>query len=958
MRNHRPIPAQYLKTQLYNSNKMKKNCHEHFKHFLVYSSFILMGYLGWGQQSPTITGTILASDGMPIPGVNILEKGTNNGVVSDFDGKYSITLRGGTKTLIFSYIGYKTIERSVGAETLVNVTLEEDSQNLDEVVVIGYAPVERKKVLGSISTVKAESIEQATPVQAFDAVQGKLAGVQILSNNGPGQGFDIRIRGVSTFGSGTSPLYVVDGQQLDNIDNIDPNDIASLEVLKDGATAAIYGSKAANGVVLITTKSGKAGDLKIELSQTTGFNTLVGDLPVVNSQERFLLEKKRSGNLENLPRIERDSLSLLRRNDYDLQDLLTRPGVRNQTNISVSGGSDKITFFWNTGYLNEEGVVINSNYKRINTQLKLDAKVSNKLKLGTRISLTHQDKSGLTEGGVFTHLVERLPYLPLYQPDGTFTPTIAGRKNPLAFANLQVRDDRDYRIQTFNYAQLQLFPNLTLKSTLGINWRFRKRDDFDTRLIANRFNTGSNQGRVRQAMTYDIQQENFINYKNNWGNHDLGAFAGMQIQRYFIENTDFRSRILNNEYVQTLNNASPGSITGDNNLNERHNLFSLFAGFNYDYADKYLIGATIRRDGSSRFGDENEYGIFPSATLGWRVSNENFLKESEFLTNLLFRASWGVVGNERIGNYLFTGALEPGYAYDGISGIAPTRLGNPELSWEETESVNLGMDLSLLRNRLEINFDLWQKNTTGLLATTPLPEESGFTGIVRNVGAVDNKGIDFNISGTIIDSKNFTWSSNFNIGFLENEVTKLDGGTEFYPAGRYLVREGEPIGNIFGYKNLGVYQYNESNAYSDDGSRLTPNFDSGGNFTNYTLNGSEYSGNVNQIKVGGRTPEGGDIIWEDLDGDFNITADDRQIVGNGLATTYGGFSHDIRYKNLSLNFLFDFSLNHDIYSRWDEDRNDLAAGAESPGPERVYGAWFEQGDETIYLDWIGFHKTV
>ncbi|SHJ23107.1 SusC/RagA family TonB-linked outer membrane protein [Pseudozobellia thermophila] len=927
---------------------MKKNSHEHFKRLLVFSSFLLVGYLGWGQQGPTITGTIIAADGMPIPGVNILEKGTANGVVSDFDGNYSITLRGNNKTLVFSYIGYKTVERSIGSTNLVNITLEEDSQNLDEVVVIGYAPVERKKVLGSISTVKAESIEQATPVQAFDAVQGKLAGVQILSNNGPGQGFDIRIRGVSTFGSGTSPLYVVDGQQLDNIDNIDPNDIASLEVLKDGATAAIYGSKAANGVVLITTKSGKSGGLTIELSQTTGFNTLVGDLPVVNTEERFLLEKKRSGDLESLPRLERDSLSLLRRNDYDLQDLLTRPGVRNQTNISVSGGNEKVTFFWNTGYLNEEGVVINSNYKRINTQLKLDAKVSNKLKLGTRVSLTHQDKSGLTEGGVFTHLVERLPYLPLYQPDGTFTPTIGGRKNPLAFANLQVRDDRDYRIQTFNYAQLQLFPNLTLKSTLGINWRFRKQDDFDTRLIANRYDTGSNQARVRQDMTYDIQQENFINYKKNWGDHDLGAFAGMQIQKYFIENTDFRSRILNNEYVQTLNNASPGSITGDNNQNERHNLFSLFAGFNYDFLDKYLIGGTIRRDGSSRFGDENEYGIFPSATLGWRISNENFLKGSTFLNNLLVRGSWGVVGNERIGNYLFTGALEPGYAYDGISGIAATRLGNPELSWEETESVNLGVDMSFFKNRLEINLDFWEKNTTGLLATTPLPEESGFTGIVRNVGAVDNKGIDFNISGTIIDSKNFTWSSNFNIGFLENEVTKLDGGTEFYPQGRYLVREGEPIGNIFGYKNLGVYQYNESNAYSDDGARLTPNFDSGGNFTNYTLNGSEYNGNVNRLTVGGRTPEGGDIIWEDVDGDFNITADDRQIIGNGLATTYGGFSHDIRYKSLSLNFLFDFSLNHDIYSRWDEDRNDLAAGAESPGPERVYGAWFEPGDETIY----------
>jgi len=911
---------------------------------ILFSSFSAINL----EAQERISGTVAGPDGIPIPGVNVIQKGTNKGSVSDFDGNYSIVLTSGQRTLVFSYLGFQTKEIAVGNQSTINATLEEDIESLDEVV-IGYAPIAREKLLGAVSSVKATSIEQATPVQTFDAIQGKLAGVQILSNNGPGQGFDIRIRGVSSFG-GSSPLYVVDGQQLENIDNIDPSDIQSLEVLKDGATAAIYGSRASNGVVIISTKSGKSGKLRLDLTHNTGFNSLVGDLPVVNSAERFLLEKKRSGNLENLPRFERDSLSLLRRNDYDLQSMLTRPAVRSQTNVALSGGSDKATFYWNTGYLKEEGIVINSGYKRINTQLKVDVKPSDKLKVGTRLSLTHQDKSGLTEGGIFTHLVERLPYLPLFNPDGSYTPTIGGRKNPLAFANLQVRDDRDFRIQSFNYAQLQLAPNLTIKSTLGLNWRFRKRDDFDTRLIANRIETGTDQGRVRQDMTYDIQQENYLNYKNNWGDHDLAAFGGLQIQKYVVENTDFRSRILNNSYVQTLNNASPGSITSDGTQNRRRNLYSLFAGFNYDYGNKYLIGGTIRRDGSSRFGNENEFGYFPSATLGWRVSKESFLKDSKLLNNLLFRASWGIVGNQQnIGDYLFTGALEPGFSYNGESGIAATRLGNSALTWEESESVNLGFDLSLLNKRLDISFDAWEKNTTGLLATTPLPEESGFSGIIRNVGAVTNRGIDLSISGTIIDSKDFTWDSNFNIGFLENEVTKLDGGTEFYPGGgRYLIREGEAIGNIFGYNNLGVYQYNESNAYTDDGVRLTPNFDSDGNFINYSFNGEEYTGTVNKIKVAGRTPQGGDIIWEDTDGNFNINAEDRQILGNGIPTTSGGFSHNIRYKNLSVSLLFDFVLNHDIYNRWDEDRNDLAAGAESPGPERIYGAWFEPGDVTIY----------
>jgi len=903
------------------------------------------------QAQNTVTGKVIGEDGEPLLGVNVFQKGTSVGTSTNIDGDYSINLNtSGERILVFSFVGYETKEIPVGLDTTINITLAEQTEGLNEIVIIGYQAVEREKVLGSIATVKAEQIEQATPVQAFDAIQGRVAGVQILNNNGPGQGFDIRVRGVSTFGAGTSPLYVVDGQQLDNIDNIDPGDIASLEVLKDGATAAIYGSKAANGVVIITTKGGKTGKTRINITNITGFNNLVGDLRVVNTEERFLLERLRSGNPDNLTRLERDSLSLLRRNDFDLQDLLTRTAVRNQTSVAFSGGDDKLKYYWNTGFLREEGIVINSGFKRMNTQFKLDFTPNKKLKFGTRTTITHQDKEGLTEGGVFTHLVERLPYLPLRNPDGTFTPTIAGRKNPLAFANLQVRDDRDFRIQTFNYAQLEILPKLTVKSTLGVNFRYRKRDDFDTRLIANRFETGFDQGRVRQALTYDIQQENFVNYRNKWDDHSFGAFAGMQIQRYFIENTDFRSREFANGYIQTLNNANPGTITGDNNSNQRHNLYSLFGGFTYDYKNKYLVGATIRRDGSSRFGQQNKFGYFPSASLGWKASKEEFLIDSDVVNNLLFKASWGIVGNERIGNYLFTGVLEPGSAYSGISGIAPTRLGNSELSWEETESINLGFDLGLFKNRLQVNVDFWQKTTTDILATTPLPEESGFTGILRNAGSVENRGIDFNVTGDIIDTKDFTWTSNFNIGYLQNKVTSLANGTEFFagPNASYVIREGESIGSIFGYQNLGVYQYDESNAYADDGTQLTPNFDDEGNFQNYTLNGELFTGNINQIRLSGRTLQGGDIIWNDLNGDFNITVDDRKIIGNGLGTTYGGFSNDFRYKNFTVSVLFDFTLNFDIYSRWDELRNDFAAGAESPGPERIFGAWSQPGDVTVY----------
>ncbi|MFH4967444.1 TonB-dependent receptor [Gaetbulibacter sp. M240] len=910
--------------------------------FLLMSIFSVVN----SQAQERITGAVSSANGMPLPGVNVLQKGTGNGTVTDFDGNFSITMRPGSKTLVFSYLGYVTEEITISNQTTISVVLQEDMEALNEVVVIGYAAVDKKKVLGSITGIKAESMEQATPITAFDAVQGKLAGVQIATNNGPGAGFDIQIRGVSTFGAGTQPLYVVDGQQLEDIDNLNPNDIESIEVLKDGATAAIYGSKAANGVVLITTKSGKEGKLSLDVSSITGLSTLVGDLPVSNAAQRTLYERLRSNNPDNPTGGELDSLNLLRRNSYDLQELITRMATRQQINVALSGGDKKTKYYFNTGFLNSEGIVRSSGYRRINTQLRVDVNPTRTLKVGTRINLSYDKQYGVNENNAWRQVTFRVPYYPLFQPDGSYTPTIAGQRNPLADADFRILDNKNYRSQIFTYAELEVLPKLKVKSTLGINFRLFEREFFEPRLLSGNFATGTPRGSERRDRTYDIQQENYLNYRNKWGKHNFAAFGGMQIQKYSRAFSDIYSPTFNNEIIRTFNNAAPGSIIA-NNFNENHNIYSLFGGFNYDFANKYLIGATIRRDGSSRFGDENEFGYFPSATLGWRVTNENFLKNNALINNLLFRASWGVVGNERIGNYEFTSAFEPGFDYNGMAGIGSTRLGNSELSWEETESVNLGFDLSMFKNRLDINFDLWEKNTTGLLANTPLPEESGFTGIRRNVGAVNNRGIDLNITGTLLKAKDFSWTSNFNIGYLENEVTKLDGGTPF-ESGAYRIEEGQPIGNIYGYKNLGVFPYDESNAFTPDGVQLTPNFDSTGAFTNYTLNGSDYTGDVEQLRANNQTLRGGDIFWQDLDGNFVIDNNDRQVIGNGLPTTYGGFSHNLRYKNFSVSVLFDYSFGFDIYRVYDEVRNDLNSANETPGPDRITGAWREQGDMTVY----------
>ena len=919
-----------------------------FSGFLFLLILLISGFTANNLNAQDrITGQVTDGSGETLIGVNIIQKGTSNGTTTDLDGNYSIPLVSGDRILEFSYTGYQTQEVALGANSSINVVLKESSSQLDEVVVIGYAPVSRKKVLGAMASVKEDEIVQATPIGAFDAVQGRMSGVQILSNGGPGAGFDIRVRGVSTFsGGGTSPLYVVDGQQLDDIDNLDPNDIKTLEVLKDGATAAIYGSKAANGVVLITTKSGEAGELKVDVSSITSVSSLVGDIRVSNTRQRILYEKLRQDNPDNLTTQERDSLSAINRNSNDLQKLVTRQSLRQQVNVGVRGGGKKGKFYWNTGYLDENGIIIQSEYQRLNSLLKVDMTPNKRFKIGTKLNLTYEDQVGLQEPAVFQQLVERVAYFPIFEPNGDLSPEINARQNPVAETERNIRT-RNFRAQTFSYAQLEILPNFSLKSTLGVNYRLNKLDDFQPTITINP-NSGIPIGRQRFRMTYDIQQENYFNYKNTWGDHDFGAFAGMQVQKYFFENIDQRSNFISDD-IETFNNIDPTTLTVLNATNSRNNLFSLFAGFNYDYQNKYLFGATIRRDGSSRFGENNKFGYFPSATLGWRVTNEEFLKDNSIISNLLIRASFGITGNERIGNYDFTGAFLPGAIYNGVNGIYPTRLANPDLSWESTTSTNLGFDIGLLKNRIDLTIDLWEKNTTDLLASVPLPEESGFSSIRKNVGAVDNRGIDVGIGGTILQTKDFSWYSSFNISYQENEVTKLDGGTPFEVNGQYLVEEGQPIGNMYGYKNLGVYQYDESNAYTPDGQRLTPNFDGANNFLFYTLNGSEYSGgDVMQMKNAGQTLSGGDIIWEDLDGDFDITATDRQVIGNGLPDFFGGFSNDFKYKNLRLSFLFDFSYGQDIYRRWDEARNDLNSSLETPGPDRIEGAWKQQGDVTVY----------
>jgi TonB-linked SusC/RagA family outer membrane protein len=952
--------------------KLKLKMKQKFKKQFPVSSLMLMLVLVLSsftsislQAQDRVTGKVTGQDGTPLPGVNILQKGTSKGTVTDFDGKFSLLLASGNKTLLFSYIGYKNKEIPVGADNVVNVVLEEDIESLEEIIVVGFRPVDREKLLGGVTAVKAEDIEKTTPIEAFEGVQGRVSGVQIISNNTPGSGFEVNIRGVSSFGD-QQPLFVVDGQQVDDINNIDPSDIESFDILKDGASTAIYGARGGNGVVLITTKSGKAGDNKISVTTVTGVNTRISQIPLLNGRQA--IELRREITNEN-SRENRDLFNNLLTDSNDFFDLITRPSFRHNTNVTVSGGTEKATYYWNTGFVTQDGIIISSKYRRINTQLRNNVKAFGWLTLNNSLNASFEDVDEVNEFRSTQSIISRPPFFPVLEPDGSFVPTLFGRRNPLAGALAAENRRREFRFRDNVSATLNFTKHISFKSSLGVDFRIRKQEAFTPTIIKNpNARPLVADGNLIHDLRERIQQDNVLSYNNKIGKHSIDAFVGNQIVLQSRENEAVRSTAFANEIIRTFNNSNQDALGTTDTFHTENNIVSLFSGFNYDYAGKYLIGGTVRRDGSSRFGEDRRFGYFPSASLGWKASREGFLKDNKVVKNLLFRYAWGIAGNDRIGDFDFTDALVP-VQFNGLVGFAQSRIGNADISWEETESHNLGFDLALFQGqRFNLSFDIWERTTDDLLQNLNIPNEQGLLSVRQNIGSVRNRGIDVSLSGTIIKGKGFSWKSGFNIGFLENEVLSIAGDESSFFQGFTIVEEGQPIANFFGFNNQGVYAFDESNAYTETGQRLdlvtTVNpttgrqeidFDENG-APQYTLNGESFEGETFQLRSQGNVLQGGDVIFENstdnvvdeegnvIGGDLVIDDQDRKVIGNGLATTYGGFSNDFKYKGFSLSLLFDFSLNFDIYRRFDEDRDRLNNAFIFPSPDRFFNAWRQPGD--------------
>ena len=931
---------------------MKTHSNRFSKSFLLVSfMFLILCNFSLSAQTATVTGLITDKEGNPVAGVSIVQKGTKNGAATDFDGNYSITLTAsGQKVLVLASLGYKSKEVVVRNRKKINILLEASSELLDEIVIsVGYGTALKKDVLGSVTSVKAAELNEAIPEDALQGLQGRASGVQILTGGAPGSSSDIVIRGLSTLSGGVGPLYVVDGQQVPDIDNINPNDIQSIDVLKDGASTAIYGTNGANGVVLVTTKRGNSGVPTVKVSIQNGLSVLTRKVPVSNTKQWNKFRSLRTGSTDNSGGTT-DSLGIRTQLVVDIQDLIQQIGQKTQANISFSGGNDSAKFYWSTGFLEEEGIVIGSGFKRVNTNINVDFTLNDVIKAGTRFNGSFQLQDGIQEGAVFRELSYRQPDVLIYDFDGSFIRERFARANPVARALLATNDNAQYRASSFNYVDFQLTPSLSFKTTLGINFRLQKINRFRPSQTVDI--TRDITGQEIQRLSYDLQNENYFNYKKKFkGGHSVTGLLGFSVQLFKQETSELNAIAFNNDYITTFNNVREFNLDRTGTGASENSLSSIYTRVSYDFRKKYLFSASLRRDGSSRFGKDNLWGNFPGASLGWRLSEENFIKDLNlnFLSEFKLRASYAVTGNQRIGNDRDVAVYEPGFFYDGASGIAATRLGNNLLAWEETAQQNYGVDLNLFKRRLLISVDRYIKTTEDLLYNRPIPEETGFSFVTANIGSIENKGFDIEISGTPIQTKNFKWNSSFNISFNQNKVLSL-ADEDGFEEGAYFIEQGQPIGNMYGFKNLGIYRYDESNAYTEAGVRLQANFDENDNFSNHSLNGEIYTGVVKQHTfAGNRVLGGGDVIWEDQDGDFDINAsNDRTIIGNGLADYIGGFRNQFTYKNLSMSFLFNFNFGNDIYRGYDQTRNKAGNSVYAPGPGRIEGAWINQGDITRY----------
>jgi TonB-linked SusC/RagA family outer membrane protein len=916
-------------------------------------------------QSTRVTGTVKDAKGDPLPGVSVVVQGVPGGVTADAEGKFAIDVPGSKSILVFSRVGYANKEELVGDRKSIDIILNEAASNLEEVVVIGYGTQKKRDITGAISTISAKAIEEKQPVTIFDAIQGAAPGVRVMSGSGaPGEEADISIRGISTLSdAGIRPLYIVDGVPVKSINDINPKDIQSLEILKDAASAAIYGSRSANGVIIITTKRGEEGKPQINVDYLRSYSKLSNRISQANRQERVIFDRRGSLGLDEK---RDDSTAFSRNSDNDYQALITQVAQRNQVDIGVRGGTKNLNYYNSLQYLDETGIVITSYNKRFTFRTNVEYRPSSRITMQTRVNFSYQARNNINEGNVIQQSLQRPPGMALFFPNGEYIYFNGGRRNPLAEAYLRTNVSKTFRGVLYQGFDFKIFEPLSLHLDASADLALQRRSYFSSKFLTSS-NPPINTGEDETQIPLRLQGNAYLSFKKSYNDvHNITGLLGLNFEKNRLEEINLEGSNFVTESVTTLNAAGLFSLSDLYSRAGASSLLGFYARVGYDYKGKYLLNAVLRKDGSSVFGPENRWGYFPSVSAGWRFSDESFMDFSKgVLTDGKIRASYGITGNQEIGNYDAYQQFEFGtYFYNGVSGVRTSpRMGNAALKWEQTAQTNIGMDLTFLNGKFTFTGDYYVKKTVDLLYDDPLPAELGFPGRVRtNSGNIQNKGVELMVVAYPVRTKDFSWTTSVNWSMVRNKITSLPSD---YIDDIWSVEQGKEAGNYFGYKYLGIYEYDESNAYTDDYSeRLIPQFqkDAQGNviieknmkpvLVGYTLpDGSHYTGTVRQLTAGGVVSKGGDVIWENIADDKglrdgNIGNEDRQFLGHGQPRWSLGWTNGFTYKQLSLSFNIYGNFGGSIYN---ENRRNLASFSNSnttPDAYFIYNMWKYPGQLT------------
>ena len=912
---------------------------------------LLMLSMALNAQTNRIAGSVKDAKDQPLPGVSVTVKGTAIGTVTDNNGKFSINVPGPQSILVFSLVSYESKEETVGKRKSISIALNEAGNSMNDVVVIGYGTQKKRDLTGAITSISSKQLEERHTTNLGDALQGMAAGVLVTTAPEPGAQPTIRIRGYSTFSSaGNNPLYVIDGIISDNMNFVNPNDVQSVEILKDAASAAIYGSRSANGVILITTKRGVDGRPRVGVAYLHTSGILAHKLPQANSKEVRLYRNEQGSS-----GISTDSLNPSFNADNDYQSLLTRVAQRDQVDFSVSGANKGMNFYTSVRALDDQGLILNSYAKTLLFRTNVEFSPSTKFKYIGRMQFGYTTGNVIDEGNTIFQAFQRPANYEVYYPDGTLTGYLSGRRNPLSVVLDQVNQNQNYNGSLFNQVDYNFTPSLKLTANAVATYTETRNLQFLPKILSSN-SPLTNNGSESFSRTIYWQSQAYFNYvKTFHADHTFTATAGTSAEESQTNGANEAAVNYVSEQVLTLNSGTlvPSGTTTTATANS---LASFFGRATYSYKGKYIASSTFRRDGSSRFGSDNRWGNFFSAAAAWRFTDERFLHwSSGFLTDGKLRFSYGQTGNERIGDYTAQSTYGFGtYYYNGVSGVAPsTTIGNPSLQWESTTQKDAGIDLTFFNSRLLVVADYYIKTTSNLLNQRPLPSETGFSNVQVNVGTVQNKGFELTLTGRPIVKKDFDWSITYNLSIERGVVLKLNGGQSFISGNSsdagsagWLIQEGHPLGDFYGWKQTGVYAYDQSNAYNDNWDQLTPNFDKNGAFTGYTFQGKPYTGAVHSLYGRGIKLQGGDAIFANITKDSVIDNNDRTILGNGQPKFYFSVMNTLRYKQFSLSFTFNSQWGNKIYNNAAQTLDNYSTSNVIPQPNAIYQMWQKPGDIT------------